>query len=251
MSDLSFARFFRLRPGGVECDAGGLRVGGVALVARDANGAWTRRDEGDLSRELSKLYGFPLDFGSRRRGVDAVAAALAKRGNRPRPDCRVAAAASRPSRIRGGPIRQVGETPTRGRTPGLRPSEGGRRLGRKASASRRAAQPWLVCPNAGSRGWGRAKDQRERCGGRVVARRRDAGLCRPGAGRRRRLAARRRPVGGRRAWAGGVGRPPIRRNDPFRRRSSSRATTASSRRAPSPAVPTSPIAGRTTKAQPR
>jgi hypothetical protein len=78
MGDLSFARCFRLRPGGVECDAGGLRVGDVALVARDANGAWTRRDENALSRELSKLYGLPLDFGSRRRGVDAVAAALAK-----------------------------------------------------------------------------------------------------------------------------------------------------------------------------
>ena len=76
MSNLSFARFFRLHPGGVECDAGGLRVGGVALLARDANGAWTRRDEGNLTRELSKLYGVPLDFGSKRSGVDAVAAAL-------------------------------------------------------------------------------------------------------------------------------------------------------------------------------
>ena len=28
MSDLSFARFFRLRSGGIECDADGLRVGG-------------------------------------------------------------------------------------------------------------------------------------------------------------------------------------------------------------------------------
>ena len=62
MGDLSFTRYFRLRPGAIECDADGLRVGGVALLARDANGAWTRRDESDLSRELSKLYGFPLDF---------------------------------------------------------------------------------------------------------------------------------------------------------------------------------------------
>ena len=53
-----------------------MRVGGVALLARDAKGGWTRRDERDLNRELSKLYGFPLDFGRLRRRVDAVAAAL-------------------------------------------------------------------------------------------------------------------------------------------------------------------------------
>ena len=44
--------------------------------ARDANGVWTKRPQGDLSRERSKLYGVPLDFGSKRRGVEAVAAAL-------------------------------------------------------------------------------------------------------------------------------------------------------------------------------
>ncbi len=76
MGDVSFARYFQLRPGRIECDAGGLRVGGVALLARDAKGAWTRRDERDLNRELSKLYGLPLDFGRKRRRIDAVAAAL-------------------------------------------------------------------------------------------------------------------------------------------------------------------------------
>ena len=76
MGDLSFARHFRLRAGGIECGANGLRVGGIALLARDAKDTWTRRDEGDLSRELSKLYGFPLDLGRKRRGVDVVAAAL-------------------------------------------------------------------------------------------------------------------------------------------------------------------------------
>jgi len=77
MNDISFTRYFRLHPGRIECDAGGLRVGGVALLARGANGAWTKRDERDLDRELSKVYGFPLDFARMRRGVDAVAAALA------------------------------------------------------------------------------------------------------------------------------------------------------------------------------
>jgi hypothetical protein len=77
MGEMAFARYFRLCPGRIECDAHGLRVGGVALLAREAKGGWTRRDERDLNRELSKLYGFPLDFGRMRRGVDAVAAALA------------------------------------------------------------------------------------------------------------------------------------------------------------------------------
>jgi hypothetical protein len=76
MSDLSFVRFFRLRAGGVECDANGLRVGGVALLARGAKGDWRRRDEGDLNRQLSKRYGFPLDLGRKRGGIDAVAGAL-------------------------------------------------------------------------------------------------------------------------------------------------------------------------------
>jgi len=74
--DLSFACCFRLRFGGIECDDNGLRVGGVALLARGANGQWTRRDERDLNPELSKLYGFTLDVGRKRTGVDAVAAAL-------------------------------------------------------------------------------------------------------------------------------------------------------------------------------
>jgi len=78
MDDLSFARRFRLRPGGIECDPDGLRVGGVALLARDTKGALMRRDERDLGRELSKRYGFPVEIERKRRGVDAVAAALAK-----------------------------------------------------------------------------------------------------------------------------------------------------------------------------
>ncbi len=76
MDDLSFARHFRLRPGRIDCDAGGLRVGRVVLLARDATGVWIRRDERDLDRELSELYGFPLDIGRMRRGVDVVEAAL-------------------------------------------------------------------------------------------------------------------------------------------------------------------------------
>jgi hypothetical protein len=76
MGEMSFACYFQLRPGRIECDADALRVGGVALLARDTRSVWARRDERDINRELSKLYGFPLDFGRMRRGVDAVAAAL-------------------------------------------------------------------------------------------------------------------------------------------------------------------------------
>jgi len=78
MSNLSFARFFRLQPGGVECDGDGPRVSDVALLARDATGRWARRDEPVLSRELAKLYGFPIDFATKHRGVEALAAALNK-----------------------------------------------------------------------------------------------------------------------------------------------------------------------------
>ena len=76
MGSLSFARYFRLRPGAIECDVDGLRVGGVALLARDAKGAWTQRDRGELNRELSKLYGLPLDCERKGRALDTVAAAF-------------------------------------------------------------------------------------------------------------------------------------------------------------------------------
>ena len=48
MNDFSSVRFFRLSPGGIECDEKGLRVGDVALLARDATGVWAARSERDL-----------------------------------------------------------------------------------------------------------------------------------------------------------------------------------------------------------
>ncbi len=69
-------RFFRLSPGGVECDKEGLRVGDVTLLALNANGGWTPRADGDLAIDLSRLYGFPVDIGSKRAGLTVVAAAL-------------------------------------------------------------------------------------------------------------------------------------------------------------------------------
>jgi hypothetical protein len=52
-ADLSSVRFFRLSPGGMECDEGGLRIGDVALLARNEKGAWVARDEHDLCRGLT------------------------------------------------------------------------------------------------------------------------------------------------------------------------------------------------------
>ena len=70
MSDFSSVRFFRLSPGGVECDEGGLRVGDVALLARDVR---------DLGCDLSRVYGFPLDVRAKMVGFGAVANALQSR----------------------------------------------------------------------------------------------------------------------------------------------------------------------------
>jgi hypothetical protein len=69
-------RFFRLSPGGVECDKDGLRVGDVALLGFEAKGGWTLRDDIELANDLSRIYGFPVDVGSKRGGLAVVAAAL-------------------------------------------------------------------------------------------------------------------------------------------------------------------------------
>ncbi len=76
MSQFPGVRFFRLFPGGIECDKDGLRVGDVTLLALNANRGWTLRDDRDLALDLSRLYGFPLDIGSKRAGLTVVAAAL-------------------------------------------------------------------------------------------------------------------------------------------------------------------------------
>jgi len=79
MNDFSSVRFFRLSPGGIECDEGGLRVGDVALLARDEKGAWAARDERDLDYDLSRAYGFPVNVRVKMAGLGAVANALQSR----------------------------------------------------------------------------------------------------------------------------------------------------------------------------
>jgi len=58
-------RFFRFSPGGVECDKDGLRLGDVALLAFEAKGGWTLRDDIELANDLSRIYGFPVDVGAK------------------------------------------------------------------------------------------------------------------------------------------------------------------------------------------
>ena len=76
MNQFPGVRFFRLFPGGIECDKDGLRVGDVTLLALNANSGWTLRDDRDVAIDLSRLYGFPVDIGSKRAGLTVVAAAL-------------------------------------------------------------------------------------------------------------------------------------------------------------------------------
>ena len=78
MNGIANARNFRLRPGGIHCDAEGLRAGEIPLLARDACGAWTPREARDVNPALSRRYGLPIDIAAKERGLRAVAAALGR-----------------------------------------------------------------------------------------------------------------------------------------------------------------------------
>ncbi len=45
------------------------------MLAFNADSGWTSRDDSDLAIDLSRLYGFPVDIGSKRGGLTVVAAA--------------------------------------------------------------------------------------------------------------------------------------------------------------------------------
>jgi hypothetical protein len=79
MLDLPSVRTFRLSRGGIECDEQGLRVGDLALLARDERGAWKARDERDLGHDLSRVYGFRVDAQAKMTGFGVVAKALQDR----------------------------------------------------------------------------------------------------------------------------------------------------------------------------
>lgn len=70
---------FRLSPPGsgrgLSCDADGAFLSRVPLLRRSAD-RWKPRDCGDLSRELSKLFGLPIDMSSKMGGLKAISNAL-------------------------------------------------------------------------------------------------------------------------------------------------------------------------------
>ena len=76
MNQLPPVRFYRLSQGGIECDENGLRVAGVRLLERDSQGNWTARDDEGVCRQLSRVYGVPLDISAKRNGLEVVAKAL-------------------------------------------------------------------------------------------------------------------------------------------------------------------------------
>ena len=71
MRDISAARWFRLHP-----DGEGLRVGGAALLRRDAGRRWASLPADEVGGVLSETYSFAIDLRGKARGVEAVAAAL-------------------------------------------------------------------------------------------------------------------------------------------------------------------------------
>ena len=80
MLDQLRERTYRLAPDGVDCGAGGLSVGGVALLARLPAGrgpsAWEVRPLTDINRELTARYGLPVDVEGKASGFAFVAGAL-------------------------------------------------------------------------------------------------------------------------------------------------------------------------------
>lgn len=74
--DIEPTRWFRLAARQVACDADGLRIGDLPLLARDARGGWAMRPASDLNPALASVYGFPVDIAAKRCGLSAVARGL-------------------------------------------------------------------------------------------------------------------------------------------------------------------------------
>lgn len=75
-------REFHLSPpgkGGVSCNANGAFVGTIPILNRlrkDGQNAWQPRDCEELSEQLSKHYGLPIDMSAKMGGLKAIANAL-------------------------------------------------------------------------------------------------------------------------------------------------------------------------------
>jgi len=75
-------REFRLSPrgkGGVSCDAEGALVGCIPVLKRlrkNGKDIWQPRDCDELSGEIAKQYGLPIDMSAKTSGLRAIANAL-------------------------------------------------------------------------------------------------------------------------------------------------------------------------------
>ena len=222
---------FSTAAGGVECDADGLRVGGVALLARNAKHAWTRRDEGEINREPRSFTAFRLDLGRkreasrRRRRIERRRAARARYR-------RLAAAASHPP-VAPAPDSATWKAASRPRAP----PPAGREADADSDDKHRGTgrrRTRLVRPTSRAPGADAPKTehtQRRAC--RRAAARRSASLPAPGSclSPTLLLAEDLSVICPARAGRGWPDASPPRRS--CSTRSSCRATSASSRRAPS------------------
>ena len=74
-------RHFRLCTQGVDCDANGLTIGGVAVLERThaPSRPWRSRPKVEIERDLSALYGAPIDIERKVDGLNLVADALTRK----------------------------------------------------------------------------------------------------------------------------------------------------------------------------
>lgn len=76
----SFDSFFRLRPGGLDCDARGLTLAGRALLKRVGSAAnrqtWAPASIPEIQRVLTDVYGSPARADEKAKGLSVVASAL-------------------------------------------------------------------------------------------------------------------------------------------------------------------------------
>lgn len=83
MLDAAISRTFRLRPGGVWCDEGGLSLGGVPLLNSFSDlrvkTSWRTLPASELDAAMSRAYGMPVRAHEKTRGLKVVADALNNR----------------------------------------------------------------------------------------------------------------------------------------------------------------------------
>lgn len=76
MSAFTPLRLYALRPGAVECDSTGPRVGGAELLSKDTRGQWADCDLDSIEAKLAKAYEMGIDASPKLSGLNAVVRAL-------------------------------------------------------------------------------------------------------------------------------------------------------------------------------